>query len=254
MTIIIKKQIYHALLNNRDVDIDDLITKINYATEIIKKTDKSISLKVDNYFVKKTTYSRFEGMIRHLLLRRRCKNAWNISRYLDSHSISTPKPIGYIELRQYFIPVQHIFITEFINDSCNVEMFVKNKIYIQKGVSLPEFFNSIHNLIFSLWEKKIYHKDVSGKNLLTTDGKRIFIIDLDSAIIKRTILLKDKLKSLVQLYDSFCDFVDEDTLRNFILSFLPELKSDKCVLLFNQIKELQSERRIKHLIHLEKYK
>jgi len=243
---------YQIWSNIQNLDFENLLSKIPINGKIIKETSKSVSLQLDNYFIKKTKYNPFEGGFRHLFLSNRCRNIWYISNYLTNYEILTPKPIAYIEALTYSMPYQHYFISEFLYNSYNIEVFIKNEIYKEKGVSFYNFFNTLSKMILSLWEKGIYHKDLSGKNLLTINGQEIYLVDLDSTIIKKHLDIKYKIRNLIQIYDSFCDFLEEDILKNFIFSVLPELTNNELDSVYHKIQLLQKERREQHLNNLKK--
>ena len=106
-------------------------------------------------------------------------------------------------------------------------------------------------MVLSLWEKGIYHKDLSGKNLLTIDGQEIYLVDLDSAVIKKHFDIQYKIRNLVQIYDSFCDFLEEDILKNFVSFVLPELANNDLNSVYHKIQLLQKERRKQHINNLK---
>ncbi|HOV32891.1 MAG TPA: lipopolysaccharide kinase InaA family protein [Candidatus Hydrogenedens sp.] len=165
--------------------------------------------------------------------------------------MATPKPIAYVEIFLYSIPYKHFFISEFLYNTCNIEVFIKKNIYKEKGIFLSNFFNTFSKMVLSLWEKGIYHKDLSGKNLLTIDGQEIYLVDLDSAVIKKHFDIQYKIRNLVQIYDSFCDFLEEDILKNFVSFVLPELANNDLNSVYHKIQLLQKERRKQHINNLK---
>ncbi len=243
----IKKYSYKMWSNVENLDVDDLLSQLSTYGKLIKKTAKTSSFQWNSYFVKKTHYPFFEGIFRHLFLSNRCKNSWNISNYLIYHGIYTPLPIAYIEILKFSLPYQHLFVSEYLFENYNVEIFIRDNVYIEKGITLHEFFNTIKKLIIHLWEKGIYHKDLSGKNLLTVNGDKIYLIDLDSTRLINPIDIKYKIRNLTQIYDSFCDFVDEEKLKDFIFSLLYDFQKNEMKKIYFQIQQLQKQRRAQHI-------
>ncbi len=242
-----KKYRYKIWSNVENFDVDNLLSQLSTNGKLIKETPKTSSFQWNSYFVKKTHYPFIEGIFRHLFLSNRCRNSWNISNYLIHHGIYTPFPIAYIEISKHSLPYQHFFISEYLFENYNIEIFVRDKIYIEKGITLQDFFNTIKKLIILLWEKGIYHKDLSGKNLLTVNGDRIYLIDLDSTRLINPIEIKYKIRNLTQIYDSFCDFVDEERLRDFIFSLLYNFQKNELEAMYSQIQQLQKKRRTQHI-------
>ncbi len=250
----IKKEHYLIWHNIDNSDLSEFLLGVNTNGEIIKETSKTTSYRVGHYFVKKTNYNFFEGILRHNLLSKRCRNIWNISNFLLHHNIPTPKPIAYLEKLKYGLPYQHFFISEYLERSQNVEIFIKNKLHIQNGISLKDFFNALENILLTLWENGIYHKDLSGKNLLTVNGEIIYLVDLDDTHLINYLDIKYKIKNLVQIYDSFCDFVEEEILKDFIFSILNQTSINQVDITYNKIKNLQQQRRTQHIRNICKDK
>ncbi len=247
-----RRKSYQVWSNIQNLDFESLLSEMPINGNVIKETNKSISLQLDKYFIKKTKYNPFEGILRHLFLSKRCRNIWYMSNYLINHEIVTPEPIAYIETFSYSMPYQHYFISEFLYNSYNVEVFIKNEIYKDKGISLDNFFDTLSKTVLSLWEKGIYHKDLSGKNLLTINGQKIYLVDLDSTAIKKHFNIQYKIRNLVQIYDSFCDFLEEDILKKFIFSLLTEMSNNELDSVYHKIQHLQNKRREQHLNNLTK--
>lgn len=242
-----KQHNYQIWSNIENFDVEKILFQVSIPDKLLKETPATSSFQLNSYFVKKTRYSLLEGTFRHLFLSKRCRNAWNISNYLFNNGICTPHPIAYIELMKFSFPYQHLFISEYLFGSYNIEVFIRDNIYIKKGITLSDFFNTIQRLITLLWEKGIYHRDLSGKNLLTINGEKIYLIDLDSTHLINRIDMKYKIKNLTQIYDSFCDFVDEDILRNLIYSTLYDFRKYELEKIYSQIQQLQRQRRAQHI-------
>lgn len=251
--MIYKKENLYQIWSNIDFNVDTFFSEILEQGKIIKQTSKTSSFQWNTYFVKKTNYPLVEGIFRHLFLPHRCRNAWEIGNFLVNHQILTPRPIAYIELLKFSFPYQHFFISEYLFDSYNVEEFIKKNIHIEKGIDLNDFFHSLKNLLIHLWEHGIYHRDLSGKNLLTKDGRDIYLIDLDSMHLINPIHMKYKIRNLIQIYDSFCDFVDEVILKDFIFSVSDYLSIKDLEKIFVMVQIGQKQRRHQHQQHLRRY-
>ncbi len=248
-----KKSNYQLWSNVKNFDPDDILNELYTKGKIIKETSKTSSFHLGVYFIKKTNYHFIEGAFRHVLLSKRCRNAWNISNYLIKSGIHTPQPIAHFETLKFYLPYQHFFISEYLQENCNVEVFIKNNIYIKKNITIDNFFHTLKKLLILLWEKGIYHKDLSGKNLLTISGDNIYLIDLDSVCLISPFQIKYKIKNLIQIYDSFCDFVNEEILKDLIFTVLSNISINELKTIYSRIKRLQEQRRIKHIKNIKIY-
>ncbi|MGC9054635.1 MAG: lipopolysaccharide kinase InaA family protein [Candidatus Hydrogenedens sp.] len=248
-----KKSKYHIWSNEDNFDPDVFLTEIFNTGKVLKETDKTSSLQWYSYFVKKTNYSLSEGIFRHLFLSSRCRSAWNISNYLIDNHIPTPKPVAYLELLKYSLPYQHFFISEYLRGSYNIEVFIRDGIYLSKGITLEYFFEIMKRFLILLWDKGVYHKDLSGKNLLTMEGEPIYLIDLDATYLINHFAIKYKIRNLTQIFDSFCDFVNEKILKDFIFTMLDDLSLKEIKIIYTKIQQLQKQRRNQHLRNIQRY-
>ncbi|MCX8065675.1 MAG: lipopolysaccharide kinase InaA family protein [Candidatus Hydrogenedentes bacterium] len=235
----------------------DILDSLNFfnndpRVEAIKISKKAVSLKINSVFMKITNYPLFEGIFRHLLLRQRCRNSWSISLTAIEMGIPVPTPMFYLERLYYGLPWQNIFASEYIPDSVDVEIFAKKFVKSNQLDRLENMLHEIVRITSLLWSHKLLHRDLSGKNILTIDGVNLFLVDLDSVKRCKKISLKDKIKNLTQLYDSFCDFVEEELLRSCIFSLLPEFNNDDKERIYYKVRELQLHRRHNHIRNLSR--
>ena len=254
----IRKENYQIWFNN---DFEQTVNKIFqtyqpedliYQGEAIKISKKAISRKFENIFLKITNFPFLEGAFRHIFLRERYRNAWNISIIASNLDIAIPTPIFYLEILFYKIPWQSFFAIEYIHNSVNIEKFAQQLVEKKLTEPLKKLFSELSATISNLWANNLYHRDLSGKNILTVDGSKIYLVDLDSVKILKNFSLQHKLKNLVQIYDSFCDYVEDELLKNCIFSLLPEYNFNTKEEIYQKVKKLQIIRRSNHIKNLKK--
>ncbi len=228
------------------------LENIPYSGEVIKISEKTISYRIGKIFFKTTRFSCVEGALRHLLLRQRYKNAWKISIFATQLGILVPKPILYSESLCFSVPWQSTYGIEYIENSVNVETYARGLVEQRLVNELNHLLSEISKAVYSLWSNNLYHRDLSGKNILTVDGSKVYIVDLDSVKILKVLPFKQKIKNLTQIYDSFCDYIEDELLKNCIFSLLPEYNLETKKKIYQTVKKLQMKRRMNHLQSLRK--
>lgn len=243
---------FNELFEKTVYELIDTLHKGETYGNLIKTSKKATCMRVDNVFIKLTNFPLIEGIFRHTFLRGRYKAPWEISILATELGIPVPTPIFYLENLYLGLPWQSIFASEFIHNSVDVETFAKKIVQSNLQKQLENMLFEIVKIVTLLWSHNLYHKDLSGKNILTTDGINLFLVDLDSVKIISSITLKHKVKNLTQLYDSFCDFVEEEILKSCIFSLLSEFSNSERERIYREIKRLQITRRNKHLQNLRR--
>ena len=114
-------------------------------------------------------------------------------------------------------------VMEFLQGMTNVERFAAQLVQNEADDEhVNSFLHELAHAVTSLQEAEAYHKDLSGKNILTQDGRRFCFIDLESVVPAARQTRRMVLKNHIQLYDSFCDFWGDDFLEPFLAQMLPE--------------------------------
>ncbi|MCX5768824.1 MAG: hypothetical protein NTZ09_00915, partial [Candidatus Hydrogenedentes bacterium] len=163
--------------------------------------------------------SRIEGglgPVKRTLARGRYRRAWVAANHLHARGVRVPEPMAYGEWTLFGIVLGNVLVTRFLAGHVNVEVYaaqlVRNSATQE---ALGAFFAGLASAVNRLTSAGAYHADLSGKNIFTKDGSEFYFIDLDGVVLGRAYCDALRLKNHIQLYDSFCDFCDHDTLARF---------------------------------------
>ncbi|WP_297433388.1 lipopolysaccharide kinase InaA family protein [Sulfurimonas sp.] len=119
-------------------------------------------------------------------------------------SISTPKPIGYIEFYRYKLFKESFYVSEFVEYNFTIREPLRNKTLKNREKIIKEFVRFTYNL----HQKGVFHKDFSAGNTLVIikeDSYDFSIVDINRLELK-TITLDLAMKNFDKLW------LDEDTL------------------------------------------
>lgn len=173
------------------------------------------------WVVKESRPSAGLALLKHTLCRKRYRQAWRASIHLERNGIPTPTPIAFIEKGRRGIITGHIFISEFLQDCLNVEQHAAQLALRGDEENIRFFLARLAQAVNQLRDANVYHADLSGKNILTTDGQTFYFIDLDAATLGTPYTPQRRLKNHVQLYDSFCDLFGDEIMASFLQQMLP---------------------------------
>lgn len=222
---------------------DDVLWDAVYAAgEVLKESRKSVVRRVDNWVIKQSRPSFLFGLARHTFRRERYRRGWNAARHLQSCGVLVPKPIAYIEKGFAGLVTANAFVSEYLQGWRNVEQCVRALVHGGAGpdpihMVLERLADAVNALVMA----GAYHDDLSGKNILTRDGRAFCFIDLDAVDLNAEYTDARRKRNLVQLYDSFCDELSDVFLAPFIARML-ESRHDPRVWL-PAIRQGQAERR-----------
>lgn len=205
-----------------ELSLDQLDALLAQPGEPLKSHHKRHVRRVEAYLIKESLLGWGLGMIRHTFQRSRYRRAWTASHYLRDHGIGAPRPVAFVEKRFAGIIAGNLLVSEFLENYRNVEDFLYA--LIQRGAgrdTIMSFLLDLAAAVNQLPEVNAYHADLSGKNIFTRDGKHFVFIDLDAVELNRSYDDALRLKNHVQLYDSFCDLLNDTMLVPFLERMLP---------------------------------
>ncbi len=216
---------------------------------ILKTSPKYETKQIGQWVLKSSNQHAFHGLIRHCFAEQRPQTLFKIVDRLQKNGITSPQLVAIVIWRYFRLGWRRTVITEYLSDVRTVEQYLR-EILREKPEDVGPFFHELQSIIQRLFSSGLYHEDLSGKNILTANGKDFYLVDLE-AVRLHYIPTKGKLvRNLVQLYDSFCDMVDDEHLLPFICGLLPPgLPKERY---FALIKEKQKKRRSKHLHKVSK--
>jgi len=211
------------LYHRAELDPQILFQAIHGGGEILKRSSKSETRRVGEWAVKLSRTECGLGPLKRTLARGRYRRAWIAANYLHTRGVCVPEPLAYGEWTSFGIVLGNVLVTRFLAGHVNVEVFAAKLVKSSATQeALDAFFAGLASAINRLTSVGTYHADLSGKNIFTKDGSEFYFIDLDGVVLGKRYDDALRLKNHIQLYDSFCDFCDHDTLARFHARMLPD--------------------------------
>ncbi|HPO15647.1 MAG TPA: lipopolysaccharide kinase InaA family protein [Candidatus Hydrogenedentes bacterium] len=206
----------------RRLSLGELEDIVSAPGETLKCSSKAMVTRTGKWVVKQSRGHWLIEVIRHTARRSRYRRAWIAAHHLRRHDVLAPVPVAFIEFGVLGLLTGNLMVSEYLEDCANVELYLKNR--VETGIEKDElgvFFERLAYAVNRFAASGACHEDLSGKNIFTQNGERFYFIDLDAVAVGRPITDAQRLANLIQLYDSFCDFVQDDLLEAFIGHMVP---------------------------------
>ena len=205
-----------------DVTDEQLETLLRYPGEVLKSSPKAEVRRVGHWVVKETRAGAVKA-VRHTLMRDRYRRPWLAAHRLRAHRVRVPEPLAFVEKERLGIASGTVFIFQYLAGQMNVEEFLLSLLKQGAGAdAIGGFLDRLADGINGIEAAGAYHADLSGKNIFTREGDRFYFIDLDDVSLDVSIDEEARLKNHVQLYDSFCDALNDSLMVPFIEKMLPD--------------------------------
>lgn len=246
-SFVIEKKQDLTVLRDPRISLESILFALDQNGEIIKESNKWHTRQIGGWFVKTSQKAGVWGIIRWSFSRKSRYTMWKIPQILARQGVTCPRILAIIDRTKLGLIQQRTIISEYMPGMRDVENFAKHIMTTEKAATqLQTFFHGLAAALRALMNSDVYHSDLSGKNILTSDGNTFIFVDLEAAHISRYYFARRRLKNLVQIYDSFCDFVPDDYLRPFLTSLVPNVCGNPEEW-FARIQLLQNQRRMAHL-------
>lgn len=203
------------------VELSEVLDALDRGGELLKDSRKGQVRRVGDWVVKASAHSTW-ATIKRTIQRARYRQYWISTLHLRAKGVRVPEPIAFIEHRVLGIVSGHTQISRYLEGHRDVERFAVG--LVRRGAgrdTLVLFLDALAEAIRGVEAAGVWHADLSGKNILTADGAHFTFIDLDAAQPDAAYSEERRLKNHVQLYDSFCDFINDQLLVPFIQRLLP---------------------------------
>lgn len=162
--------------------------------------------------IKRYNYQNIFYALKNLFRTSRAKRVWKTANSLVSRSIPTPSPVCFLEERKWRLLIKSFFISLKIDQSLSLNAL------LQEGLSgtsneAPERKNAliqqVANMVREMHDRDICHGDLKSNNILVEKkaGKedKPYLVDLDSARIKKGVKKEDRIRDLARLNASLLD-------------------------------------------------
>lgn len=185
--------------------------------DLLKRARKSLTRRVGPYVIKQSRGEAGLGLIKRTANPARYRQAWLAANHLWDHGIGVPEPCAYVEMGFLGLITGNAMIAKFLAGHHNVEDHARQLAAAQAGHdAIAAFLEALAQAVSDLNAAGAYHADLSGKNIFTTDGASFVFIDLDAVSLDVDYTDALRLRTHVQLYDSFCDLWGPELLGPFI--------------------------------------
>jgi hypothetical protein len=194
------------------VSPESLAAALRQEGDVIKRSNKSVTVRVGEWVVKKTLIQGGLGPVKRSILRDRYRRPWKAALYLAEHHVLVPAPIAWMETSFCGLILDQTLVCQYLDGFKNVEAYAKD---LDAG-DIESFLAELAAAVNGLNAAGAYHADLSGKNIFTKDGRSFYFIDFDDISVGTPYTRERRLKNHIQLYDSFCDFIRAAVLDDFI--------------------------------------
>lgn len=226
-----------------DLPLDRVLDAAQAPGEILKASSKSETRRVDDWVIKSSRRDPFLGSLKRTVLRARYRTGWVAALHLVRRGVHVPPPCAFIERGRYGLITGNTVITEYLDGCMDVEHFADAMQDRWTADDVHKYLAALAEAVNGLSACGAYHSDLAGKNILTRDGATFHFIDLDGIVLHRPHTEAMRMKTHVQLYDSFCDRWQDAFLEPFIARMLPD--PDVLPEWMRTVRQLQAKRRIR---------
>lgn len=196
--------------------------------EELKCSEKSGTYRVRDWVLKCLRGNFLTRLVKLTFRSARYRRGWDAACFLRQRGVCVPTPVAYVETGILGLIWRNAFFSDYLAGQQSVEEFLQMQ--LRRG-GKPEivacFLKDLADAVNSLTETGAYHSDLSGKNIFTLDGHTFCFIDLDAVVLGEPYDDARRLKNHVQLYDSFCDMLNDTVLVPFIERMLTDAQDPR---------------------------
>ncbi len=165
------------------------------------------------FFKRDRTKGWFESL-KYLMLPSKARKEWFIAHQLQSQNLTIPKPFGWMEKVHRGIVQESYYLSEAIGSGVSL---IEEDAKLRNSLSLVALANTVKRI----HKAGLLHKDLHAGNFLW-DGETLFLTDLHSAKIVKTLSLSHRIWNLSLLFHSLRSFWTEEEQSKFIDVYFEE--------------------------------
>jgi tRNA A-37 threonylcarbamoyl transferase component Bud32 len=173
----------------------------------LKIAGKKVELHIKRY-----NYQNIFYALKNLFRTSRGKRVWKVANGWVLRNIPTPLPVAFLEQRKGRLLIKSFFITQKIDHSLPLTSL------LQKGAAnSPEEISKIRDellqqgahILRMMHTRGVCHGDLKASNILVRkkagQKEKLYLVDLDSARVKKSVKEDDKIRDLARLNASLLD-------------------------------------------------
>lgn len=148
--------------------------------------------------------------------------SWRSARGLAVRGFNTPLPHALVIIKRFYVPGKVYFITESLKPARELDRFILNAFKTSQN-GKEALLAGLANLIGSLHERGIYHRDLKGTNIGVKKeggGYTFSLIDLDDVSFTAGVNLRRRARNLSQLYLSTPKIVGVGDRKTFFERYM----------------------------------
>jgi len=161
--------------------------------------------KVDVH-IKRYNYQSILYALKNLFRTSRGKRVWKVANGLISRNIPTPLPISFSEQRKGRALIKSFFITQKIDQSLPLNTLLQESFLNAPAEAFKNknvLIQQTAHLVRAMHDRGIWHGDLKSANILVEkkggQENKLYLLDLDSARIKKRVERKDRIIDLARL-------------------------------------------------------
>lgn len=218
---------------------------------LIKRSPHFETRIVGGHVVKRSVRGGLIDRLKRSLLPSRARRPWDAAAHLAEHGAPVPAPIAFVERIAHGVVIETVYISRCVDGARTVEEHARALVAADSDeASIRAFLRCIDEAVVRLTAAGAYHADLSGKNLICSDGSAVWIVDLDAVRIGVRYTRSRRMRNHVQLYDSFCDLWPPSILDDLISPLTPAgIDSARWTA---EVRRRQARRRAKHRARIER--
>jgi tRNA A-37 threonylcarbamoyl transferase component Bud32 len=162
--------------------------------------------------IKRYNYQNIFYALKNLFRASRGKRVWKAAHGLVLRAVTTPQPVSFVEQRKGRFLIKSFFITLKIDQSLPLITLLQNGLSgarTETSESKNALIHQAAKLVSTMHERGIRHRDLKSANILAQkipgQQEKLYLLDLDSTMIKKRITKKDAIKDLARLNASLLD-------------------------------------------------
>ncbi len=241
-----------AIFRNRRIDLikDDRKTTVGSLLVDVEGVREKL-------YIKRYNNRDVPDLIKNIFRPSRAAKYWEKAQDLAKRGFSVPKPVGFTDFRKRGILLQSYFISRAIDSSQDIVSFFQTEFSLCPLAEKFTFIEQLGNFVRRLHKANIAHGDLRGSNVFIqrnpNRGFAFHLIDLDSAFVKRSLMLKHRqFRDLSQLNRSFEEIASRANRLRFLKAYLSEDFNKKKTFYASGLEKRAARRRGRRIIRLRK--
>jgi tRNA A-37 threonylcarbamoyl transferase component Bud32 len=162
--------------------------------------------------IKRYNYQNIFYALKNLFRSSRGKRVWKAAHGLALRAVTTPQPVSFVEQRKGRFLIKSFFITQKVDQSLPLITLLQNNLSgtrAETSESKNALIHQVAKLVRMMHKRGIRHRDLKSSNILAQKmpghQEKLYLVDLDSARIKKRSTKEDAIKDLARLNASLLD-------------------------------------------------